>query len=72
MTSTYMIVTIPIKLNNGSFWTMGKVANRKFSFSELFISFFFFWLNSRISLTGVHPHIKFGRDVVFGDMQGPE
>ena len=48
--------------------TMGMVSNSKKPFSELFI--FFFWLNSRISLTGVHPHTKLGRDIDFGDAQG--
>ena len=39
---------------------------------ELFIFlFFFFWLNTRIALTGVHPHfMKLGRDIDFGDVQG--
>ena len=48
-------------LKNGFFLTMGKVSN---SFSELF------WLNSRISLTRVHPHMKLGGDIDFGDTQG--
>ena len=28
------------------------------------------WLNSRISLTGVHSHMKLGGDIDFGDTQG--
>ena len=39
---------------------------KKKAFSELF----FFWLNSRISLTGVHPDMKLGGDIDFGDTQG--
>ena len=31
---------------------------------------FFFWLNSQISLTRVHPHMKLGRDIEFGDAHG--
>ena len=56
-----------IGLKNGFFLTIGKVSNSKKPFSELL---FFFWLNSRISLTGVHPHMKLGRDIDFGDAQG--
>ena len=68
-THIYIIVTIPSKLRlvKNGFLTIGKVLNSKKPFSELFI---FFWLNSQISLTGVHPHIKLDRDRDFGDAQG--
>ena len=69
-THIYIIVTMSSKLRlvkNGLFLTMGKVSHSKNSFSEVFI---FFWLNSRISLTGVHPHMKLGGGIDFGDTQG--
>ena len=73
-THIYIIVTIPSKLQlvkKCFFLTMGKVSNSKNAFSELFIIFFFlFWLISRISLTGVHPYMKLGGDIDFGDPQG--
>ena len=71
-TSIYIIVTIPSKLRLVKKWIRfdyGKGVKFKKPFSGLFIFFFFFWLNSRISLTGVHPHMKLGRDIDFGNMQ---
>ena len=42
----------------------------KLAFSELFIiMFFFFWLNLQNSLTEVHSHMKFGRNIEFGVAQ---
>ena len=75
-THIYIIVTIPSKLQLVKKWVLfdyGKGIKYKNAFSELFIFFFFFvffWLNSRISLTGVHPHMKLGGDIDFGDAQG--
>ena len=57
-------MAIPSKLRLVLF-DYGKGVTFKKPFSELFI--FFFWLNPRISLTGVHPHMKLGRDIDFGD-----
>ena len=67
-THIYIIVTIPSKLQLDFYY--GKVSNSKNAFYELFNFFFFFWLNSRISLTKVHPHMKLGGDIDFGDAQG--
>ena len=67
-THIYIIVTIPLKLQLVKKWVLfdyGKGV--KLFISELFIFFFFFWLNSRISLTGVH---QLGGDIDFGDTQG--
>ena len=74
-TSCDIIATIPLKatlilVKNGFIGSMGKVLNGKEPFSELFIIFFFFfWLNSRISLTRIDQNLKLGQMIDFDDTQ---
>ena len=45
---------------------MGKVSNCHFLNRSSSLSS----SSGRIALTGVHPHMKLGRDIEFGDAQG--
>ena len=68
-TSIYIVtVTTPSKLRLVKKWNRFDYRKGVKFITKLFI--FFFWLNLRISLTGVHTYMKLGRDIEFGDMQG--